>query len=36
MGAALMKEGALAITSVERDNVIHIIYKRYDTFMWKI
>jgi len=36
MCAACMKEGALAIMSVECDIVIRIVYKSYDTFMWKI
>jgi len=36
MDTACMKEGALAITSVECDIVIRVVYKSYDTFMWKI
>jgi hypothetical protein len=31
-----MTEGALATTSVEGDIVIRIVYKSYDTFMWKM
>jgi hypothetical protein len=36
LGVAFMNERALAITSVECDIVIRIVYKSYDIFMWKM
>jgi len=35
LGVAFMNERALAITSVECDIVIRIVYKSYDKFKWK-
>lgn len=31
-----MKEGTLAITTVECEIMIRIVYKSYETFMWKM